>query len=66
MPRDISVIHHGSVVEFSIRSGEARDWVREHVHIEDWQWIGRDSFAVDHRLAYGLIEGMQDAGLEVG
>jgi len=62
---DFDVTLHGSVVSFAPLTLAARSWVEEHVHLESWQWLGNAAFAVDHRFAQPLIEGIIEAGLEV-
>lgn len=62
MDTDIKVWREGTVVAFEVRTERAREWVAEHVQLESWQWIGT-AFAVEHRFAEDLIEGMSEAGL---
>ena len=59
---DVQVVNHGSVVTFQPLTDVARSWMDENVVSEPWQWLG-PAFAVDHRLASQLIEGMHEAGL---
>jgi len=59
---DVSVLNDGSVVLFTPNTDAARDWVRDNVQLEDWQWLG-NGFAVDHRYAGDLAEGMVADGL---
>lgn len=61
---DIHIEPHGSVVLFRPASDTAHAWVAENVAIEDWQWLG-GAFAVDHRYAGDLAQGMREAGLAV-
>ncbi len=63
MDADIRVADEGTVFLFTILSERARQWVEENVNLEGWQWLGRESFAVDRRYAYPLAEGMQGDGL---
>lgn len=62
---DVLVSNHGSVFLFTVNSPQAREWVDEHVHLEDYQWTGASSFAVEARFARGLAGGMIDDGLNV-
>lgn len=62
---DVEVSNQGSVVLFILISAAAIAWVEENVQTEGWQWMGRNTFAVDHRFASDLIEGLQAAGLTV-
>lgn len=61
---DVEVEPHGSIWRFVPVSETAKGWVKENVAVEDWQWFG-DGFVVDHRMAYGLVEGMRGHGLHV-
>lgn len=61
---DVTVSGGGSVYLFELESPEARAWVDDQVHVEDWQWLGR-AFAVDHRYVGPLVEGMLADGLGV-
>lgn len=40
----------------------AREWVKDNVHLESWQWLGH-SFAVDHHYIEDLVSGMLGDGL---
>jgi hypothetical protein len=62
---DITVDDHGSIFMFTPISKLAREWVEEHLRLEGWQWLGA-SFAVEHRFARSLAEGMAEDGLVVG
>jgi hypothetical protein len=59
---DVLVANQGSVFIFNPLTERAQQWINENVQSEDWQWFGT-SLVVDHRYAWGLAEGMQDAGL---
>lgn len=63
---DFGVTNNGSTVSFLLYSDEARAWVDTNVELEGWQWLGQSTFAVDHRFAEPLIEGMRSAGLTMG
>ena len=65
MPRlDVQVDDEGTVFLFTPISQVAKEWVQQHVVLENWQWLG-GSFAVDHRFALPLAEGMAQDGLRV-
>jgi hypothetical protein len=40
----------------------AKEWIDEYVETEQWQWFGH-TLVVEHRYAWGLAQGMKDAGL---
>ena len=42
----------------------AKDWVKEHVELDPWQWWG-NGFGVGHQYLPGLLYGMDKAGLIV-
>lgn len=62
---DVEIEDQGTIVVFTLKTDDAADWVRENVSVGDWQWLGERTFAVDHRAAEMLIEGMIHVGLEV-
>jgi len=64
MAADVTVIDHGSVVQFGPFSDRGREWVDENVETEGWQWLG-NTFSVDHRYAPQLLHGFEGAGLSV-
>jgi hypothetical protein len=41
-------------------TAEAKEWINEHIH--DALWFG-SALVVEHRYAWGLAQGMRDAGL---
>jgi hypothetical protein len=59
---DFSVENHGSVVVFHALTEAARNEL-EVMGLEDWQFVGEDSFAVDRRLAGDLAEALNANGL---
>jgi hypothetical protein len=72
MPRkrapDVTVSGEGpgtSVYLFIVHTPAARKWVDENVQLEGYQWLGANSFGVEHRFARDLSAGMQEAGLMV-
>lgn len=62
---DVLVVGAGSVWTFTPVSDEAKDWTVDHVQLESYQWLGRDTFVVEHRFAGALVEGYADAGFRV-
>lgn len=60
---DVRVTDNGTTVSFRLETDEARDWVREHVETEGWQWMGNRTLVVDLRFAEALYMGMVEAGL---
>lgn len=63
---DVSVNPQGTLTIITLTSDSAIRWVEERVEVEDYQWVGENSFVVEHRYTSDLIDGMLDAGLEVG
>lgn len=62
--RDVTVHNNGTTVSFELVSPAAREFVREHVETEPWQWLG-STLVVDHRFAEQLAIGLSDNGLVV-
>jgi hypothetical protein len=63
---DVSINNHGSVCMVSALTDAAKDWVNEHVHLEDWQmWGAGVTFACEPRYVDNLIDGMVNDGLLV-
>jgi hypothetical protein len=58
---DVLVRNEGTVFVFCPLTAEANEWIAEHVQ-PDAQWFG-NSLIVEHRFAWGLGQGMKDAGL---
>jgi hypothetical protein len=61
---DVTVRGDGTVYLFHPKSPAALAWLDDNVHLEDWQSMGR-GFAVEHRYAGPLIQGMLAVGLRV-
>jgi hypothetical protein len=51
----------GTLYTFCPLTLRAKEWLDEHVQ-DDAQWFGY-ALIVEHRYAWGLAQGMQDAGL---
>ena len=49
-----------SVVGIVPLTAKAREWVKENVYAEPWQWLG-DTLCVDHRYADDLLTGIEEA-----
>ena len=61
---DVTVSRGGTVYLFTPETAGASACLDDNVDLEDWQWLGR-GFAVEHRYAGPLIEGMVADGLRV-
>ena len=64
MSADFSISDQGSLVMFSPQSEAAKAFVEEKVDVPGWAWLG-NAFGVEHRMADGLIEGIEAEGLSV-
>ena len=58
---DVLVANEGTVFVFTPLTPRAREWFDENVQTEGWQWFG-NALVVEHRFAWGLAEGLKDAG----
>jgi len=61
---DMLIDDNGTIFMFTPITALGREWVDEHLSLEGWQWMGL-SFAVEHRFAAGLAQGMKADGLRV-
>jgi len=59
---DVLVANAGSVFTFCPLTPVAKAWFDENIQPEPHQWLGH-VLCVEHRFAWGLAEGMKDAGL---
>ena len=59
--RDVLVNNVGTLYTFCPLTLRAKEWIDEHVQ-DDAQWFGH-ALIVEHRYAWGLAQGMKDAGL---
>ncbi len=59
----VTVINHGSTVQFMANNDEGLDWLKRNLETESWQWMGRRTVCVDPRYAEAIAEGLADAGL---
>jgi hypothetical protein len=58
---DVLVNNVGTLYTFCPLTLRAKEWIDEHVQ-DDTQWFGY-ALIVEHRYAWGLAQGMKDAGL---
>ncbi len=58
---DVLVNNVGTLYTFCPFTLRAKEWIDEHVQ-DDGQWFGH-ALIVEHRYAWGLAQGMKDAGL---
>jgi len=63
-PADFIFAHHGSIIMVTPNTDAATEWVDEHLSLEDWQWMGA-AFAVEHRYAGDLADGIRADGLVI-
>jgi len=61
---DVLVCNEGTVFVFCPLTSRARQWIDENVLTEPWQWFG-NALVVEQRYAWGLGQGMKDAGLRL-
>lgn len=59
---DVLVRNEGTVFVFCPLTSAAKDWVDDNVESEAYQWFG-NALVVGHGFAWGLAQGMKDAGL---
>ena len=60
---DVLIRDEGTLFLFCRLTTRAKTWITEHVQ-HDAQWFG-SALVVEHRFAWGLAQGMKDAGLTV-
>lgn len=62
--RDFVVTSHGSVITFTATSGRARRFLEGIADsFEGWQFLGKNTVAVESRLAHFVISIIDDACL---
>lgn len=61
---DALVSGGGSIYQLTPLSEAAKAWISENVQAEGFMWMG-SSLCVEHRYIADIVQGMQDAGLEV-
>ena len=62
---DFDIIDHGTLVGFKPLNDEAQAWMDENVQSESWQFFGH-SLMVDHRMAQGLVDLIEEEGFTYG
>jgi hypothetical protein len=62
MSPDVLVNNAGTLFTFCPLTARAKEWIAENVQSEGYQWLGA-TLCVEHRYAWGLAQGMKDAGL---
>jgi hypothetical protein len=60
---DVSLSNHGSIFTFRPLTDHARQWIEENVDPDAPWWAG--AIAVEPRMAYDLVAGMQADGLVI-
>jgi len=54
---DFRIRNEGTVVMFTPLTESARNFLRDNVESESWQWMG-ESLCVDHRMAHELLHAL--------
>jgi len=62
--QDFKVTYHGSVSRLVPLTDLAKEWVEEHLQLEDWQWMG-PAIVIDTRYIGDIIDGIIDDGLAI-
>ena len=58
---DVLICNEGTLFLFCPLTSRGKEWIEEHVQ-PDALWFG-NALVVEHRYAWGLAQGMKDAGL---
>lgn len=61
---DVSYVNEGTIIMVEPVSQAAKDWFKEHVSTEEWQWMG-DAFACEPRMFSDLLDGLINEGFLV-
>lgn len=61
---DFRVSGGGTIYLVEPVSDAAKEWVKENVPLESWQWLG-PAFAVEHRYITDLLAGIRGDGLAI-
>ena len=61
---DFEITGGGTVYILTPCTTEAKEWLEEHVDLDNVQWFGR-GIAVEHRYIEDIVEGARGDGLEV-
>jgi hypothetical protein len=60
---DFTVTYHSSMVQFLPLTEAAEAWCKANIDAGTWQYDPSGGFAVEHRYAQQIIEGLQAEGL---
>jgi len=63
-PTDFEINDQGTLVLFRACTAAAKEWFRENVHAEPYQFFG-SACAVDHRCARNLVNGIEAEGFVI-
>jgi len=61
---DFTAENHGTVIIFHAMTDRAKDEI-EFMNLEDWQFVGNDSFAIDHGIARHFAETLLSFGFSL-
>ncbi len=61
---DVLLDRAGSIVGITPITQAAREWIKEHCHVEPWQWLG-ETLNVELRYVGDIAAGMQRDGLNI-
>ena len=59
---DFTVSNYGTVWVFNAESDAAIDFAHGELGLEGWQFVGADSFAIDHSIAGDLVLQLREEG----
>ena len=62
--KDFTIHNEGSIFMITPNTQLAKDWVKDNLPLEPWQWLGH-SFSVEHRYIGEIYQSMLDEGFEV-
>ena len=62
---DVTATNQGTVFHFALHTDAVLEYVPTQFAIEDWQWLGKTAFAVDHRFAPQVVCILRDGGFSV-
>ena len=64
-PVDFTVENHGTVFVFVAQTERARELLENDVPLQPWQWLGTNTFAVEHGVARDLAGRFLEEGFIV-
>lgn len=64
MEADIRLENYGSVTMLRPLTEDGRDWMRENVQAESWQWFG-GALAAEPRMCVAVVDGAEADGLMI-